>query len=75
MLIIGNTGTSSSGTKLLKVLLLHSNSDTGQEISKDVWSGQDELLKVSVIQQDLTKLEKQDLSNTFWFRYASKRTK
>jgi hypothetical protein len=64
MLIIGNTG--SISTKLLRVVLLHSNNE--KEISKDVWSGQDELLKVSAIQQDLTKLEKKDLPNTFWFR-------
>lgn len=66
MFFIGNTGTSS--TKLLKVLLLNANSETGQEILKDVWSGRDEMLKVSAIQQDLTKLERKDLANTFWFR-------
>lgn len=59
-IIIGNTYTNNL---LKKVLLLHEKD--GSEITKEVWTGKDELLKVSAIQQDLSKL---DLPNTYWFR-------
>jgi hypothetical protein len=49
---------------LKEVLLLHEKD--GKEVSKRVWIGQDNVLKVSAIQQDLNKLD--DLPNTFWFR-------
>ncbi|KAG2203249.1 hypothetical protein INT46_009163 [Mucor plumbeus] len=67
-LILGNTNENNNNkSKLTKVSLLHLN-DKNQEIIQDIWTGQDELLKVSAIQQDLNKIKSKDLPNTFWFR-------
>ncbi|KAG2207940.1 hypothetical protein INT47_010924, partial [Mucor saturninus] len=58
-LILGNTYKNSV---LKKVLLLHEKD--GSEVTKEVWTGEDDLLKVSAIQQNLGDL---DLPNTYWF--------
>lgn len=60
----GNT-LDNSDSILTKVEVLNINQQGGSEQSKQVWTGNDKLLKVSAIQQDLNKL---DLPNTFWFR-------
>ncbi|KAI9252494.1 hypothetical protein EDC94DRAFT_620707 [Helicostylum pulchrum] len=59
-LILGNTVKASS---LKKVLVLHEKE--GKEVQEQVWIGQDDLLKVTAIQQDLSKLE---VNNDYWFR-------
>lgn len=63
-LYTGNT-LDNSDSILTKVEVLNINQQGGSEQSKQVWTGNDKLLKVSAIQQDLNKL---DLPNTFWFR-------
>lgn len=65
--LIGNTNDDNNKPKLTKVSLIHLD-DKNQEVVQDVWTGQDEILRVSAIQQDLTKLKTRDLPNTFWFR-------
>ncbi|KAI8094535.1 hypothetical protein BDF21DRAFT_96646 [Thamnidium elegans] len=50
-------------SSLKKVLVLHEKE--GNEVEEQVWIGQDELLKVTAIQQDLSKLE---VNNDYWFR-------
>ncbi|GAA5816365.1 hypothetical protein MFLAVUS_009893 [Mucor flavus] len=59
-LILGNTVKASS---LKKVLVLHEKD--GIDVQEQVWIGQDDLLKVTAIQQDLSKLE---INNDYWFR-------
>ncbi|CAO0793151.1 unnamed protein product [Mucor circinelloides] len=66
-LILGNTNDDNNKPKLTKVSLIHLD-DKNQEVVQDVWTGQDEILRVSAIQQDLKKLKTRDLPNTFWFR-------
>ncbi|KAG1094797.1 hypothetical protein G6F42_018684 [Rhizopus arrhizus] len=65
--LIGNTNDDNNKPKLTKVSLIHLD-DKNQEVVQDVWTGQDEILRVSAIQQDLKKLKTRDLPNTFWFR-------
>jgi hypothetical protein len=55
-----------SNTRLKRVTLICDDKQ-GDRITREVWSGDDALLKVSAIQQDLGKIE-QDLPATFWFR-------
>lgn len=57
---IGNMVKASS---LKKVLVLHEKD--GIDVQEQVWIGQDDLLKVTAIQQDLSKLE---INNDYWFR-------
>ncbi|KAL9555913.1 hypothetical protein MBANPS3_002131 [Mucor bainieri] len=68
-LILGNTNDDDNNNKrtLTKVSLIHLD-DKNQEVIQDVWTGQDEILRVSAVQQDLTKINPRDVPNTFWFR-------
>ncbi|CAO3616158.1 unnamed protein product [Mucor fragilis] len=67
-LILGNTSDDDNNKPTLtKVSLIHLD-DKNQEVIQDVWTGQDEILRVSAIQQDLTKIKPRDVPNTFWFR-------
>jgi uncharacterized membrane protein len=63
LFLLGNT---LSNNILKKVDILYEKQDGNEQLSDTVWTGQDELLKVSAIQQDLNKL--QDFPNTYWFR-------
>ncbi|CAO3654772.1 unnamed protein product [Mucor hiemalis] len=65
-LILGNTASISKKNNLKEVSILHENN--GNEVSKQVWTGQDEISKVSAIQQDLSKLV--DTPGTYWFRVS-----
>lgn len=65
-LILGNTASSDKKNTLKEVLILHEKN--GSEVSKQVWTGQDEISKVSAIQQDLSKLV--DIPSTYWFRVS-----
>ncbi|KAF1796321.1 hypothetical protein FB192DRAFT_1406390 [Mucor lusitanicus] len=69
-LILGNTNDGDDDNNkptLTKVSLIHLD-EKNQEVVQDVWTGRDEILRVSAIQQDLTKIKPGSVPNTFWFR-------